>query len=383
QNVLFLKEVISNRMNPMAFYQLTKGRLHRYIENDQIGNLPYSSIYQPVRGNGGQLIGYLQIPYFATQNELKQEISNFVVILINIIAFVFLLSGGLALLISSSITRSFAVVAERMNQLRLSEKNERIEWQGKNEIGVLVEQYNRMVDQLESSAAMLKQNERELAWREMARQVAHEIKNPLTPMKLSLQFLQKAIKEKHADVPLISERVATNLVGQIDHLSRIAFEFSQFANIGNARLQQFDLHAVIKDLILLYEIQDNLQIDWKKLPQPLMLNADVTQMNRLFTNLIQNAAESVAADQPIQIEISETIRGNRVLIAIADNGPGIPTEVQPRIFMPNFTTKSSGTGLGLAICKAIVEKAGGNIWFTTRPGEGTTFFVELPLLRPA
>jgi nitrogen fixation/metabolism regulation signal transduction histidine kinase len=270
-----------------------------------------------------------------------------------------------------------------MNQLRLSEKNERIEWQGKNEIGVLVEQYNRMVDQLESSAAMLKQNERELAWREMARQVAHEIKNPLTPMKLSLQFLQKAIKEKHADVPLISERVATNLVGQIDHLSRIAFEFSQFANIGNARLQQFDLHAVIKDLILLYEIQDNLQIDWKKLPQPLMLNADVTQMNRLFTNLIQNAAESVAADQPIQIEISETIRGNRVLIAIADNGPGIPTEVQPRIFMPNFTTKSSGTGLGLAICKAIVEKAGGNIWFTTRPGEGTTFFVELPLLRPA
>lgn len=383
QNVLFLKEVISNRMNPIAFYQLTKGRLHRYIENDQIGNLPYSSIYQPVRGSGGQLIGYLQIPYFATQNELKQEISNFVVILINIIAFVFLLSGGLALLISSSITRSFAVVAERMNQLRLSEKNERIEWQGKNEIGVLVEQYNRMVDQLESSAAMLKQNERELAWREMARQVAHEIKNPLTPMKLSLQFLQKAIKEKHADVPLISERVATNLVGQIDHLSRIAFEFSQFANIGNAKLQQFDLHAVLKDLILLYEIQENLEIDWKKLPQPLTLNADVTQMNRLFTNLIQNAAESVGSDQPIHIEISESIRGNRVLIAIADNGPGIPLEVQPRIFMPNFTTKSSGTGLGLAICKAIVEKAGGNIWFSTQPGEGTTFFVELPLLRPA
>lgn len=382
QNVLFVKEVISERMNPSVYYQLTRGQVHRHLENETIGNLEYSSIYQPVRNSFGGLMGYLQIPYFATQNELKQEISNFVVILINIIAFVFLISGGLALLISGSITRSFAIIADRMNQIRLSEKNERIEWSGKNEIGTLVEQYNKMVDQLESSAARLAQNERELAWREMARQVAHEIKNPLTPMKLSLQFLQKAIKEKSADVPQISERVATNLVSQIDHLAKIAFEFSQFANIGQVKATEFDLHAVLKDLVMLYETQDNLSISWEPIELPVVINADKTQMNRLFTNLLQNASESAGGNYSVHVCITESLRGDKILLEVADNGPGIAAEVQARIFMPNFTTKSSGTGLGLAICKAIVEKAGGNIWFKTKyqtDGTGTAFYVELPL----
>lgn len=378
QHVLFLKEVISERMNPIVYYQLTRGQVHRHLEVETIGNLSYNSIYQPVRNEFGALMGYLQIPYFATQNELQQEISNFVVILINIIAFVFLISGGLALLISGSITKSFAIISDRMNQIRLSEKNERIEWSGKNEIGTLVEQYNKMVDQLESSAAKLAQNERELAWREMARQVAHEIKNPLTPMKLSLQFLQKAHKENHPDVGAISERVAINLVSQIDHLSKIAFEFSQFANIGNTKATEFDLHSVLSDLVLLYETQDNFNLHWEKIAEPIMVFADRTQMNRLFTNLLQNASEAVI-DQSIEIRIIESIRGNRILIEITDNGPGIPADIQQRIFMPNFTTKSSGTGLGLAICKAIVEKAGGNIWFKTTVNEGTSFFVELPL----
>lgn len=382
QNILFIKEVISERMNPEAYYQLTRGQVHRYLHNETIGNLEYSSIYQPVRTSDGNLLGYLQIPYFATQNELKQEISNFVVILINIIAFVFLISGGLALLISGSITRSFAIIADSMNQIRLSEKNERIEWSGKNEIGTLVEQYNKMVDQLESSAAKLAQNERELAWREMARQVAHEIKNPLTPMKLSLQFLQKAIKEKNADVPQISERVATNLVSQIDHLAKIAFEFSQFANIGQVKAIEFDLHEVLHDLVLLYQTQDNLSVSWEPIEIPVIIKADKTQMNRLFTNLLQNASESAGGNYSVHVSITESLRGDKILLEVADNGPGIPAEVQARIFMPNFTTKSSGTGLGLAICKAIVEKAGGNIWFKTKylpNGTGTAFYVELPL----
>ncbi|HSC55246.1 MAG TPA: HAMP domain-containing sensor histidine kinase [Phnomibacter sp.] len=380
QNVLFLKEVISERMNPEVYYQLTSGQVHRQLEVETIGNLTYNSIYQPVRNESGALVGYLQIPYFATQNELQQEISNFVVILLNIIAFVFLISGGLALLISGSITRSFAIIADRMNQIRLSEKNERIEWSSRNEIGTLVEQYNRMVDQLESSAARLAQNERELAWREMARQVAHEIKNPLTPMKLSLQFLQKSIQENHPDVGKISDRVAANLVSQIDHLSKIAFEFSQFANIGNSKAEEFDLHSVLRDLVLLYETQENLTLHWEKISEPIMVYADKTQMNRLFTNLLQNAAESVENDDQVQVKVIESIRGNRVLIEVSDTGPGIPTDIQARIFMPNFTTKTSGTGLGLAICKAIVEKAGGNIWFKTATGEGTSFFVEFPLV---
>ncbi len=379
QNVLFVKQVISDRLNPVVYYNLTKGKVNRQITTESIGNLSYTSIYQPLRNSDGKLSGFVQLPYFASQSELKQEISNFVVILINIIAFVFLLSGALAFLISGSITRSFAIIAEKMNHLRLSEKNERIEWSGKNEIGNLVEQYNRMVDQLEASASKLAQSEREMAWREMARQVAHEIKNPLTPMKLSLQFLQKAIKENPEGVARISEKVASNLVSQIDHLARIAFEFSQFANIGNVKPQTFDLHDVLRDLVLMYEMQENLEISWGKYPDPIIVSADRTQMNRLFTNLLQNAVEAGGNGKPAQVVIIEKVANQKLLIEISDNGTGIPIEIQPRIFMPNFTTKSSGTGLGLAICKAIVEKANGQIWFRTTAGDGTTFYVELPL----
>jgi signal transduction histidine kinase len=383
QGVLFLKEVISPQINPEAFYKLTKGGVYRYLKSETIGNLNYKSIYQPVRSTQGMLLGFLQIPYFATQNELEQEISNFVVILINIIAFVFLISGGLALIISGTITRSFAVVAEKMNHIRLSEKNERIEWTAKNEIGTLVEQYNRMVDQLELSAARLAQNERELAWREMARQVAHEIKNPLTPMKLSLQFLQKAIKENNGNVGEISARVAGNLVSQIDHLSKIAYEFSQFANLGNTNEEAFDLHDVLRELNFLYQSQEGLVLHWHKTEGKLMVMADKTQLNRLFTNLIKNATEAIPSDRVATIHVIEKIKDHSVVLEIRDNGDGIPAEIQPKLFTPNFTTKSSGTGLGLAICKGIVEKARGNIWFITNPGRGTSFFVELPLLPEA
>jgi signal transduction histidine kinase len=381
QNVLFLKQVISEMMHPAAFYVLTKGSVHRHLKEETIGNLTYNSIYQPFTTTDGSLIGYLQVPYFASQNELKQEISNFVVILVNIIAFVFLLSGGLAVLISGSITRSFAIIADKMNQLRLSEKNERIEWAANNEIGHLVAQYNRMVDELETSASRLAQSERELAWREMARQVAHEIKNPLTPMKLNLQFLQKAITEKSPDVQEISMRVASSLVSQIDHLSKIALDFSQFANIGNARTSTFDLQTVIRDLVNLYDTQEHMHIAWNPVAQPVYINADKTQMNRLFTNLLQNASEAADGRLGFSIAINESVSDRHVHIEVKDNGPGIPSDIQPRIFMPNFTTKSSGTGLGLAICKAITENAGGRIWFRTSAQEGTSFFVELPLAR--
>lgn len=379
QDIFFEKGVLSRLVDPEAWWQLTKGQIHRYISKEKIGSLTYSSIYQPIRTSRNQLIGYLQVPYFASQTELNQEISNFLVILINIIAFVFLLSGGLAFWISGSITRSFDFIVEKMNRIQLSEHNERIEWHRNDEIGRLVEQYNKMVDQLEDSARKMAKNERELAWREMARQVAHEIKNPLTPMKLSLQFLQKAIQQKNKDVHQLTERVAGNLVEQIDHLTKIANDFSQFANLGNMHPESFDLHDTLRPLVHLYDVQDRVLVKWEALGRALPVHADKTQINRLFTNLIKNAVEAAPDDHDIEISIVETINANTVILSITDNGMGIPAEVQEKIFVPNFTTKSSGTGLGLAICKVIVENQGGAIWFTTTEGKGTTFFIQLPL----
>jgi signal transduction histidine kinase len=213
----------------------------------------------------------------------------------------------------------------------------------------------------------------------MARQVAHEIKNPLTPMKLSIQYLQKAIDNNAPNVKELSSNVAGTLIEQIEHLSKIAAEFSQFANIGNTRNERFDLHELLHSLVSLHGMHEGMQIDWVPLPQELIIEADKTQVNRLFTNLLQNAIEAIPAHRDGRIQIEEKIEGDTVEIRVVDNGTGIPPEMQSKIFTPNFTTKTSGTGLGLAMSKGIVEQFKGELSFETKEGEGTTFFIKIPL----
>jgi nitrogen fixation/metabolism regulation signal transduction histidine kinase len=242
-----------------------------------------------------------------------------------------------------------------------------------------VAEYNRMVKQLEKSADALARSEREGAWREMARQVAHEIKNPLTPMKLSIQYLQKSIDNNSGNVKDLTANVAKTLVEQIDHLSKIAFDFSQFANIGNTQPELIDLHEVLSSLGDLYRVNDNLELRLNMNNGDIRLYADKTQINRLFTNLFQNAVEACTTKDKCCIVINAVRNQSVVTVSVQDNGEGIPAEMHSKIFTPNFTTKSSGTGLGLAICKGIVEQAKGRIWFETKKGEGSTFYVELPL----
>jgi two-component system nitrogen regulation sensor histidine kinase NtrY len=244
-----------------------------------------------------------------------------------------------------------------------------------------VKEYNKMVQTLDDSAEALAKSEREGAWRHMARQVAHEIKNPLTPMKLSIQYLQKAIDNNSKDVKEMTTNVAKTLIEQIDHLSKIASDFSQFANIGNPKNEVFDLHEMLYSLTSLYEATENLDFDWTPVEQRVLLFADKTQLNRLFTNLLQNAIEASAARDMRVIRMEEELNGEYITVSISDNGTGIPEQTRSMIFTPNFTTKSSGTGLGLAMSKGIVEQAKGELWFVTKEGEGTTFFVKLPLLR--
>jgi nitrogen fixation/metabolism regulation signal transduction histidine kinase len=238
-----------------------------------------------------------------------------------------------------------------------------------------------MVRQLEQSAEALAKSEREGAWREMARQVAHEIKNPLTPMKLSIQYLQKAINNNQSNVKELTSNVANTLIEQIDHLSKIAADFSRFANIGNKNVEVLDLHQVLSSLVGLYSADPKVKLEWDKVQLPLKMKADKTHMNRLFTNLLTNAVDACANEEKCLIKIKEEANDGHVLIQVKDNGEGIPEETRSKIFVPNFTTKTSGTGLGLAMCKSIVEQAGGDIWFETETDKGTTFFVQLPLLK--
>jgi two-component system, NtrC family, nitrogen regulation sensor histidine kinase NtrY len=371
--------IVSTKINPEAFYHLKMRREAQYFTKETIGKLTYLSNYLPVMDREGKLTAYLNIPYFTSEANFKQEISNFFVAIINLNAFIFLIAGIVALFIANRITRSFSFISDKMRDVNLGKMNEVIEWSRKDEIGQLVTEYNKMVAKLDESAAAFAKSEREEAWREMARQVAHEIKNPLTPMKLSLQYLQKSINSNAPNVNELSASVAQTLVEQIDHLSQIAGEFGQFANIGNPKKEVFDLNELLK-LVAQLHVAENSLLTWQLWPQQVMINADRTHINRLFTNLLQNAMQSVPEGKQPVVRLENYVSDNKVMITVTDNGSGIAEEMQSKIFTPNFTTKTSGTGLGLAMCKGIVEQAGGRIWFDTKLDVGTAFYVELPMV---
>lgn len=381
QPLMIEKGLLSEAMNPVAFYQLSKLNKIQFIQEEQIGEMRYISGYIPLRDKGN-VFAYLNVPYFATQTELNQQISTFLVALININAFIFLIAGLLVLLISNTITKSFSLITDKLRNVNLGQHNDEIQWDKDDEIGLLVKEYNKMVQKLEVSATMLAKSEREGAWREMARQVAHEIKNPLTPMKLSIQYLQRAVANDSPDVKALSRNVANTLVEQIEHLSNIASDFAAFAYISEGNSEEFSLGEVLQSVTALYMSSPECHIYFEREQKPYFINADKTQINRLFTNLLQNAVQAIPEGREGHVVISMKDEGeDHVIVEVIDNGHGIPPEVQPKIFVPNFTTKSSGTGLGLAMCKNIAEQAGGEIWFKTSPGTGTTFFVKLPLAK--
>ncbi len=379
QPYIYNKLLLSNKINPIAYTELHYKKRSRFIQSEHIGTLNFVSIYLPIMDDKGYTYAYLNIPYLNSQIELTQEISNFIATLINLNAFVFLIAGAIAFLLTERIISSFKVIAEKMQQVNLSKHNEIIIWHRNDEIAPLVNEYNAMVKKLENSAIALAKSEREGAWREMAKQVAHEIKNPLTPMKLSIQYLQKAIDTNAPNTKELSQKVATTLVEQIDQLAKIAGDFSQFANINNVQLSTFNVNEVLASVIALYVHTNGVNIHYQNNTADCFITADKLQLNRLFTNLIKNAIEAVV-DKTAQISIHQFTNNQQVIISITDNGNGIAAEMQDKIFTPNFTTKTSGTGLGLAICKGIVENANGTISFVTETNVGTMFTVTLPLV---
>ncbi len=382
QPYIYNKHLLSEKMEPLAFEELKYNHRIRFLQSENIGKFKYLSVYVPMVSPSNILYGYLNIPYLNSQIELNQEISGFLATLINLNAFIFLLAGAIAFFLTNRITASLSLIGATMQKMNLGAKNQEITWNSTDEIGVLVKEYNTMVKKLEESVASLAQSEREGAWREMARQVAHEIKNPLTPMKLSIQFLQKAIHDDSPNKKELSQRMAATLIEQIDQLAKIAGDFSQFANIGNTQLNHINLVELIQSMVDLYQANEQIHFTWQPAIDKAIINADKVQINRLFTNLLQNAVEA-GADQAKAIAIHITLRteNNQAIVNITDESGGISDSMKPHIFSPNFTTKTSGTGLGLAICKGIVEKANGQIHFTSKEGVGTSFTIQFPLVQ--
>ena len=377
---LYQQGIISDRMQPYAFLEMAVKGKSQFIHPENIGGLNYIAAYEPVRNRNNETEGYIGLPYFQKQEELKQELSSFIGSLMNLYILLLAAALGAAYFISSRITRPLLVLKEKFGATRLGKRNEQIEWRRDDEIGNLVKQYNIMVDELEVSAELLARSEREMAWREMAKQVAHEIKNPLTPMKLNVQHLQKAMEENSPGLNELTKKVSRMLMEQIEVLTSIASSFSSFARMPYGRKEKVNLGAVIASVINLYRNDSAFQIIFNDGSAEHRVLADKEELSRMLGNLVKNAIQSIPEGKSGKIEIRIKEENTRCVVSISDNGAGIPAELQSKMFTPNFTTKSTGMGLGLAMVKSIAEGIGAKVWFDTDPGKGTTFFVDMPVV---
>ena len=381
---IFEEEIVGRKMNPVAYNTLRAEQKSQFIQMERIGNLEFYSSYVPLRNNQHDLLGYINLPYFAKQNELRNEIAYFVLAFVNINLLLLFFTVLLALLISTYVTRPLELIRDSISRLQLGKEGPKIDLHRRDEIGQMVLEYNRMIDELALSADRLARSERESAWREMAKQVAHEIKNPLTPMRLSIQHLEKAWHENVPDWEARLKRFSKTMIEQIDNLSLIAGEFSDFAKLPSGKNGLVNLREFTPELLNLYESLDNVSIELK-LPRgndPLIISADRNQLLRVFNNLIRNSIQAYQKDQKAAIRIVYERKEGLISCHVTDFGSGIPDELKPSIFSPNFTTKTGGMGLGLSMVKSIVESLGGEISFRSQAGTGTTFSFTLPAVDP-
>ncbi|MDY6437451.1 MAG: HAMP domain-containing sensor histidine kinase [Bacteroidales bacterium] len=353
-----------------------------FTQTEYYGNERCVSYYFPILDKNNELVGIMNIPYFDSNSEYDDRISSFVFTYINIIFILLCISSAVVLLITRNTLKPLKMIQDEMAKLNFGVDNKPIPWTSNDEIGALIEQYNKMRWQLENAANRIARNERENAWREMARQVAHEIKNPLTPMRLNIEYLQMLWDRKDPNFEKSLKETLQSLLEQIETLSSIATAYSNYAKLPDNSPVSFDLGELLKSTVKLYDVEKNISIvliyDEN---QSWTMFADKNNLGRVFGNIIKNAIQAIGSSKIGHIEVILSSLGERYKIKISDNGCGIKESDKAKVFFPNFTTKSSGMGVGLSVSQDIVQGMGGNITVASQEGIGTVFTIDLPILK--
>ena len=376
---VFDYKLIGTKMHPNAYYRLAIKSLPEYVSKESIGELQFTSAYTVVTNSQNKVLGYLNLPYFTKQAELTQQITSLIVAILNIYVILLMLATVLAVFISNKITYPLTILRDKMKLVKIGSKNEKITWNATDEIGDLIANYNNMIDQLDISVKKLAESERDVAWREMAKQIAHEIKNPLTPIKLNIQLLNKSWEQKDEQFETRLKNISKSIIEQIDALAETANSFSNFAKITEGKPEVIILNSLIENCITLFGQEKNVILNAKIPMESIEIYADREKMLRLFNNIIKNAIQAIPFPNEGLVEVALEKTESSVIITVSDNGTGIPETLKERMFEPYFTTKSNGSGFGLAISKKIVEVAHGKIWFESITDVGTTFYIEFPL----
>jgi signal transduction histidine kinase len=349
---------------------------HRFLENKDIKGKKVQASYTYITDSKFKPIGILGLPYLQDNTDQNKELDEFLTRLLLANGFIIILAILIALWSSDYITKSLKKISDKLQKTVLGSNNSKIEIKGtSSEIQTLVNAYNRMVDELEESAKKLAKSEREEAWREMAKQVAHEIKNPLTPMRLTIQSFQRKFDSKDPNIEEKLKEFSEILIDQIDTLTSIASAFSNFAKMPSQKKETLNVIEVVKNAT---DIFAENYITFNSEKEKIIAKLDKTQLIRIVTNLIKNAIQAMENQDNPKIVISVKEHDDKVIIEVSDNGKGIKPEHKDYIFEPKFTTKSSGMGLGLPMIKNIIEAYKGSITFNSEIVKGTTFIVELP-----
>lgn len=377
----FSVDTINSNIPPTILKVLRSTAEKRYVDYKSKDGKKFRSAYSYIKDNKFKPLGIMNLPYMEDDGYYEKETNNFLWRFVQVYSFMLLISVIIAYFLSSYITKSIKEISERIKETRLNEENAKIDLgDSPQEISLLVDAYNNLVDDLDESATKLAQSEREQAWREMAKQVAHEIKNPLTPMRLTVQSFQRKFDPEAPNIRQKLDEYSKTLIQQIDTMSAVASAFSSFASMP---AQQNETLNVVKIVQLALEIFNEPYITFHSDEPYIITRMDRTQLIRIITNLVKNATQAIDENEANPLVAVYVYReGGMAKIAVKDNGKGISVENKNRIFEPKFTTKTSGMGLGLGIIKNIVENYYGTITFESEPGEGTTFLVTLPITNP-
>lgn len=372
----FEMQTQSNCLDAEILNNLESSIERRYVQHNSAAGDQYQASYTYITDQRFKPIGILNLPYYEDNSFYDDELRELLLRLGTVCLLLLFLAIGLAYFISKYITRSLQTVSDMMHKTDLTRINEKIFIEEpSSEIGKLVESYNAMIDELEQSAVKLARSEREQAWREMAKQVAHEIKNPLTPMRLSVQSFERKFDANDPDIENKVAEYSDTLIQQIDTMSNIASAFSNFAEMPAQQNETLDVVKIVK---LALDIFTEDYIHFTSENEEIIAKLDRTQLIRVVTNLVKNAIQAVPEVDDPRIIVTVTSETDFVKITVADNGVGIQDEFKDKIFEPKFTTKSSGMGLGLGMVKNIIETYKGSINFSSQPEKGTIFTVRFP-----
>ncbi|MCB0719113.1 MAG: HAMP domain-containing protein [Bacteroidetes bacterium] len=382
--------LIDERLPMPAYKALFFDGFRFTATEENIGTFTYPAGFRALTNEEGKPYYVLSVPTLPEQERIEEERARTVAYLFGALLLLVIVVLVTASILANALTRPIMRLRQGLEAVSRGQFTRITPFESRDEFGELVRTFNSMQDQLADSRVKVAQQERQLAWREMARQVAHEIKNPLTPMKLSIQYLRRSFDSEKdrdsAEFGSLFKRITTTLVEQIDALARIANEFSTFARMPQRVIEDLDLNEVVREAATLMEAEEGISIRVKLFDRPLVVKADREELRRIYINLIKNGIQAVPDSRQGKIEIvTRAERANdesgsaMAYSEVKDNGAGIPSELQEKIFEPNFSTKTSGTGLGLAIVRKSIEDLNGEIGFETRTGRGTTFWIRLPL----